>query len=124
MAKEQYMQSGNGFRFSWLAAFWGLMLLLGLLSAPASAATFSFASGSGSETISSASTASWTDNNNHETLQFSVTGAANAYGGDCDGLIGVDFSSVCWGVDEWLVANNATGSQAISVTIVHDEQGI
>ena len=118
------MQSGNGFRFSWLAAFWGLMLFWGLLSAPASAETFALSQGNGSENIVNSSTAFWTDNNNHETLRFSVTGAANAWGGVCDGLIGVDFSSVCWGVDEWLVANNATGSQAISVTIVHDEQGI
>ena len=58
MAKEEYMQSGNGFRFSWLAAFGGLMLLLSLLSAPASATTFTFIpSGGTAETINSASAA-------------------------------------------------------------------
>ena len=117
VAKEEYMQSGNGFRFSWLAAFGGLMLLWGLLSAPASATTITFARSNGSETIANASTATWAENS--ETLQFSVTGASDYYRSNCvvDGLLGVAGGNDCVGVDEWALASSVNGVQVFSATV-------
>ncbi|MFN3988177.1 MAG: hypothetical protein ACK4KV_22030 [Rhodocyclaceae bacterium] len=115
------MQSGkkNKFRFSWLAVLWSLMLFMGVLSAPAGAAIFTFSQGNGTENITNASTASWFEN--FETLRFSVTGASGYYvlnSLDCvDGLLGVGGGNDCVGADEWTVASSLNGSQGFSATV-------
>ncbi len=110
---------GNGrcrlFMRSMLCVLWGLVLFLGLASAPAKAATFSFVSGNGSETISSASTATWTESG--ETLRFSVSGVSDYYPHGCVGLLGVEGDAACFATGEWVLLDTSTGSKSFSVTV-------
>ena len=111
------MQFGGEFRFPWLAVLLSLMLFLGVLSAPASAATFTFFPGSGSESITNASTATWTENS--ETLRFAVTGATDYYRPpfECEGLLGVVGGNNCLGFDEWVLSYGPNGYQTFTATV-------
>ncbi|MDY0242119.1 MAG: hypothetical protein RBR34_08080, partial [Rhodospirillaceae bacterium] len=113
--RQTHSDNKGGFRFPLLVALWSLVLLLGGISAPAMATTFSFANGSGSDAITSASSAGWTENG--ETLRFAVSGLSGYYPFACDGLLGVAGDAYCLSTGGWAVRSLSSGSATIRVTV-------